>query len=116
MESAITDSFGAWSGVAGTTFNASEHPGLLAPLVRASAANSFSNDQESNVDGLKTICFNQQSMGFTGGVLAFMRVITANAPGVSVGSSSPAAYAGQILDSDTLFRPDGQVTFASLRH
>src|SRR6202043_430331 len=45
--------------------------------------------------------------------LAFTRVIRANAPGVSAGSSGPAAFAGQILDADTLFRNDGQATFAS---
>ena len=33
-------------------------------------------------------------MGFTSGVLAFTRIITANAPGVSVGASGPAAFAG----------------------
>ncbi len=113
IEQAISDSFGAWSGVSGTTINASSYPGMLAPLVRVSEANACSNDQESNVDGLNTICFNQASAGFTSGVLAFTRVITANAPGVSVGSSATSAFAGQILDSDTLFRPDGQATFAT---
>ena len=52
-------------------------------------------------------------MGFTTGVLAFTRVITANAPGVSVGSSAPAAFAGQILDADTLLRNDGLASFAT---
>src|SRR5271169_4537768 len=113
IEQAISDSFGAWSGVSGTTFNAASHPGLIAPLARVSAAASCSNDQESDVDGLNTICFNQSSVGFSSGVLAFTRVITANAPGVSVGSSGPAAFAGQILDADTLFRNDGQATFAT---
>jgi len=113
IDQAISDSFGAWSGVKGTTFNPSTYPGLLGPLTRVSDSNSCSNDQESNVDGLNTICFNQASMGFTSGVLAFTRVITANAPGASVGSSGPAAFAGQILDADTLFRPDGQAAFAT---
>lgn len=113
IEQVITDSFGAWSGVTGTTFNATNFPGLIAPLTRVTAASSCSNDAESNVDGLNTICFNQSSMGFSSGVLAFTRVITANAPGVSVGTSGPAAFAGQILDADTLFRPDGQATFAT---
>ena len=113
IEQAISDSFGAWSGVTGTTFNAASYPGVIAPIVRVLAANACSNDQESNVDGLNTICFDQVSAGFTSGVLAFTRVITANAPGVSVGASGPAAFAGQILDSDTLFRPDGQVAFAT---
>jgi hypothetical protein len=110
---AISDSFGAWSGVTGTTFNSSTYPGLIAPLATVSAANSCTDDSESNIDGLNTICFNQSSMGFTSGVLAFTRVITANAAGASVGSGAPASFAGQILDSDTLFRNDGQATFAT---
>jgi hypothetical protein len=113
IEQAISDSFGAWFGVTGTTFNAVSYPGLIAPLGRVSTANSCSNDQESNVDGLNTICFNQSSMGFSSGVLAFTRIITANAVGVSVGSGPPALFAGQILDADTLFRNDGQATFAT---
>jgi Matrixin len=113
IEQTISDSFGAWSGVSGTTFNATDHPGFIAPLARVSAANSCSNDAETNLDGVNTICFNQSSMGFSSGVLAFTRVITANAPGVSVGASGPAAFAGQILDADTLFRNNGQATFAT---
>ena len=110
---AITASFGAWSGVSGTTFNTTEFPGLLAPLGQVAAANSCTDDAEDNVDGLNTICFNQSSDGFTSGVLAFTRTITANAPGAVVGASAPAEFAGQILDADTLFRNDGQATFAT---
>jgi hypothetical protein len=113
IEQAISDSFGAWSGVTGTTFNATAYPGSIGPLTRVSAADSCTNDTESNVDGLNTICFNQSSMGFTSGVLAFTRVITANEPGASVGSGPAASFAGQILDADTLFRNDGQATFAT---
>ena len=110
---AITASFGAWSGVSGTTFNTTEFPGLLAPLQQVAAANSCTDDAENNVDGLNTICFNQSSAGFTSGVLAFTRTITANAPGAVVGASATAVFAGQILDADTLFRNDGQATFAT---
>jgi len=110
---AISASFGAWSGVTGTTFNFTAYPGLIAPLATVSAADSCTNDSESNIDGLNTICFNQSSMGFTSGVLAFTRVISANAPGASVGSRAPASFAGQILDADTLFRNDGQAAFAT---
>jgi hypothetical protein len=78
-----------------------------------SAANSCTNDSDTNADGLNTICFNQSSAGFTTGVLAFTRTFTANAPGATAGASSPALFAGQILDSDTLFRNDGQATFAT---
>jgi hypothetical protein len=113
IEQVISNSFGAWAGVTGTTFNATSYPGLIAPLARVSSANSCSNDTESNVDGLNTICFNQPSMGFTSGVLAFTRTITANAAGVSVGASATSAFAGQILDTDTLFRNDGQAAFAT---
>ena len=113
IEQVIDDSFGAWSGVPGTTFNAATNPGLLAPLARVATQNSCSDDAEDNLDGLNTICFNQSSTGFTSGVLAFTRTITANAPGTTVGSSSPALFAGQILDSDTLFRNDGQARYAT---
>jgi hypothetical protein len=113
VQQAIEDSFGAWSGVSGTTINASEYAGALAPLGQVTTASACTNDAENNVDGLNTICFNQASDGFTSGVLAFTRVITANAPGVSAGASGPAAFMGQILDADTLFRPDGTVTFAT---
>lgn len=113
IEQVISDSFGVWSGVTGTTFNASTAPGLLAPLARVTPANSCTDDQVNNADGLNTICFNQSSIGFSTGVLAFTRVFTANAPGASAGASGPAAFAGQILDADTLFRNDGQATFAT---
>jgi hypothetical protein len=113
IEQSVSDSFEAWTGVTGTTFNTAAHPGLVAPLARVTAANSCTNDQQSNADGLNTICFNQSSSAFTTGVLAFTRVITANAPGVSIGASGPAAFAGQILDADTLFRNDNQATYAT---
>lgn len=113
IEQTISAAFDAWTGVAGTSLNAANNPGAIGALGRASAANACSNDTESNIDGLNTICFNQSSMAFTTGVLAFTRVITANAPGASVSSGPAAAFAGQILDADTLFRSDGQATFAT---
>ncbi len=113
IEQTVSASFAAWSGVDGTTFNFSAYPGMLAPLSRVSNANACTNDGQSNVDGLNTVCFNESSSAFTTGVLAFTRTITANAPGAVVGSSPPASFTGQILDSDTLFRDDGQATFAT---
>lgn len=113
IELAVSASFAAWAGVMGTTFNTAANPGLIAALGRTSDPNSCSNDTASNVDGLNTVCFNQASTGFASGVLAFTRTIAADAPGVSVGASGPAAFAGQILDADTLFRNDGQATFAT---
>lgn len=113
IEQAISDSFNPWIGVTGTTFNSAAYPGLIAPLARVATQNACSNDTETNVDGVNTICFNQSSDGFAAGVLAFTRVITANAPGVSIGASAVSTFAGQILDSDTLFNNNGQVTFAT---
>lgn len=113
IEGTISAAFNAWAAVSGTTFNATNYPGAIGPLSRVTTTSTCSNDSESNIDGLNTICFNQSSMGFTTGVLAFTRVITANAPGASVGSGPPADFAGQILDADTLFRNDGQATFAT---
>jgi hypothetical protein len=109
----VSDSFGAWSGVTGTTLNATNYPNAFGALEQTTTVNACTNDGENNVDGLNTICFDQASAGFTSGVLAFTRVITANAPGVTVGASGPAAFAGQILDADTLLRPDGQAKFAT---
>jgi Matrixin len=113
IEQSISDSFSVWSGVTGTTFNAVTFPGLEAPLARVADPNSCTNDAGSNVDGLNTICFNQSSAAFTPGVLAFTRTFTANAPGASAGASGPAAFAGQILDADTIFCNTGEVTFAT---
>lgn len=86
---------------------------MFAPLNRVATADACSNDAETNADGMNTVCFNQSSDGFTDGVLAFTRVITANAVGASLGNSPPAQFVGQILDADTLFRNDGQATFAT---
>ena len=113
IEQTISAAFGVWSGVTGTTFNTANYPGMIGPLTRVATSSACTNDAQSNIDGLNTICFNQSSAAFTTGVLAFTRVITANAPGASVGSGAPAAFAGQILDSDTLFRNDGQATYAT---
>jgi len=44
IEQAISDSFGAWSGVAGTTFNQLTYLGMFAQLTRVSDSNSCSND------------------------------------------------------------------------
>jgi len=112
-EQSISDSFSIWAGVTGTTFNSVTYPGLEAPIARVTNANSCTDDAGDNVDGLNTICFNQSSVAFTPGVLAFTRTFVANAPGVTVGASGPSVFAGQILDADTLFCNTGEVTFAT---
>ncbi len=110
----VQQSLGAWTGVSGALINPSASPGAVAPIAQVAETNACTNDAESNVDGLNTICFNQSSSAFTNdGVLAFTRVITANAPGATVGSAPPALFAGQILDSDTLFNNTADVTFAT---
>jgi Matrixin len=113
IEQTILAAFGAWAGVAGTTVNTGSFPGSLTPLGRTSVQNACANDQATNLTGLNTICFNQASAAFTTGVLAFTRIFTATAAGQSAGSSAPAAFPGQILEADILFRDDGQDTFAT---
>jgi hypothetical protein len=113
IEQTILQSFGVWTGVTGSLLNTTTNPNAIAPIARTPTQNSCENDQGSNIDGLNTICFNQSSSAFTFGVLAFTRTVVADAPGQSVGSSGPSVFAGQILDADILFRPDGQATFAT---
>lgn len=113
IEQTILQSFGVWTGVTGSLLNATTNPSAIAPIARTSTQNACENDQGNNIDGLNTICFNQSSSAFTFGVLAFTRTVVADAPGQSVGSSGPSLFAGQILDADILFRPDGQATFAA---
>jgi hypothetical protein len=109
----IQASLGAWTGVASTAVNPSVTPGIVSAAGQTSVQDACTNDVGTNVDGVNTVCFNQSSDAFTLGVIGFTRVVTANAAGVSVGGGAPAAFAGQILDSDTLFNNSGQVTFAT---
>jgi hypothetical protein len=65
-------------------------------------------------DGINTICFDQPDPSFTPGVLAFTRVVTADAIGMQVGSGTPSSEVGQILDADIYFNPsDSSVMFAT---
>jgi hypothetical protein len=104
IEQVITQSIGAWMAVDGTTLT----PASLAPLTRVAAANACGSD------GVNSICFDQIDGAFTPGVLAFTRVITADAIGVQVGSGAPATQVGQILDADIYFDPsDSTIAFAT---
>src|SRR5580704_767622 len=104
IEQVITQSIGAWMAVEGTTLT----PATLTPLSRVTAANACGSD------GVNSICFDQADSAFTPGVLAFTRVITADAIGVQVGSGAPATQIGQILDADIYFDPsDSTITFAT---
>jgi hypothetical protein len=109
----VQASLGAWTGVASTAVNPSVTPGIVSTVGQTSVQDACTNDAGTNVDGVNTVCFNQSSDAFTFGVIGFTRVVTANAAGVSVGGGAPAEFAGQILDSDTLFNNSGQVTFAT---
>jgi hypothetical protein len=113
IQSVISDSYGVWAGVTGTTLNSTSYPGVIAPITTTEVQNACLNDQESNPTGLNTICFDQSSDAFTTGVLAFTRMIVANAPGAAIGSGPAATFAGQILQADVLIRNDGQATFAT---
>ncbi|MGH9701878.1 MAG: matrixin family metalloprotease, partial [Candidatus Acidiferrales bacterium] len=113
IEAVISQSFNIWTGVSGTLLSATTNPNALAPILRTDIQNACSDDHGLDVDGTNTICFNQSSSAFAFGVLAFTRVITADAPGISVGASAPSTFAGEILDADICFRNDGQAQFAT---
>jgi len=103
IEGVIQQSLGVWTGVAGTSLTTSS----LGPLTRVSTANICGSD------GLNSICFDQPDMAFTPGVLAFTRVITADAIGIQVGTTV-STEVGQILDADIYFnQSDSTVTFAT---
>ena len=104
IEQIIQQSLNVWTNVPGTTLT----PSTLGPLTRVTAANSCGSD------GVNSICFDQPDMAFTPGVLAFTRVITADAIGVQVGNSPVSTELGQILDADIYFNPsDSNITFAT---
>jgi hypothetical protein len=104
IEAVIAQSMAAWIGVSGTTLSAAS----VAPLTRVATADACGSD------GVNSICFDQADGAFTPGVLAFTRVITADAIGVQIGSGAPATQVGQILDADIYFDPsDSQITFAT---
>ena len=113
IQSVIQLALDGWTGVDSTSANPNYVPGVVGAIGATSVPSACTGDDGSGADGVNTICFNQSSEDFTFGVLAFTRTITANAPGVSVGASGPAAFAGQLLDADTLFNNSGQVTFAT---
>jgi hypothetical protein len=104
IQQVIQQSLAVWTNVQGTSLT----PSSLGALTQVTPANSCGSD------GLNTICFDQPDMGFTPGVLAFTRVITADAIGIQVGNGAPSTQLGQILDTDIYFNPsDSTVTFAT---
>lgn len=104
IEQVITQSLAVWTGVSGTTLA----PGSLKALTRVSTASACGSD------GVNSICFDQGDAAFTPGVLAFTRVIAADAIGEQIGGGAPATQLGQILDADIYFDPsDSQISFAT---
>lgn len=106
IESAIQASLSAWTGVPGTLLT----PSTLGFLQRT--PNTAACDSS---DGLNSICFNQNDPAFALGVLAFTRVVSADAVGQRLSSNTPpSTFVGEILDADVLLRPiDPGTTFAT---
>jgi hypothetical protein len=104
IEQVIAQSLAVWTGVSGTTLA----PASVTPLTRVTTANACGSD------GVNSICFDQGDAAFTPGVLAFTRVITADAIGEQIGSGAAATEVGQILDADIYFDPsDPNISFAT---
>ena len=102
----IQQSLAAWTGVSGTLLK----PSALGALHQTSLTAAC-----SSTDGINSICFDQNDPGFTLGVLAFTRVISADTIGEQLSpSTAPSLFVGQILDADTLLLPDDpNTTFAT---
>jgi hypothetical protein len=106
INAVIQTSLAVWTSVSGSLLT----PATLNPLQQTPdqvACNSS--------DGLNTICFNQNDPGFTLGILAFTRVVSADTIGVILpASGNPSTFVGEIMDADTLFLPsDPNTTFAT---
>jgi len=106
IEAVIQASLAAWTGVSGTGLAASS----LGTLQRQPIASSC-----TSLDGINSICFNQNDAGFAFGVLAFTRVVSADTSGEQLSAGTlPSRFVGQILDADVLLRPgDTNTTFAT---
>ena len=106
IEAALQESYSAWTGVAGTKLAAP----ALAPLNRTGTPQACQFN-----DGLNSICFNQSELLFTGGVLAFARVVTSDIIGeLPFPNNPPSSFVGEILDADILLKPDDAgITFAT---
>ncbi|MGA7795674.1 MAG: matrixin family metalloprotease [Candidatus Acidiferrales bacterium] len=106
IEAVILQSLSVWTSVTGTSLV----PSRLGNLARTSMTAACTSS-----DGLNSICFNQSDAGFTLGVLAFTRVVSADAIGEQLSTSTaPSTFVGQILDADVLVLPgNANTTFAT---
>jgi len=104
LEAAIQQTFATWANLSGSALLASS----FAPLTRVAAPNACASD------GINSICLAQPDSGFTPGVLAFTRVISADQIGIQLGNGPAATEVGQILDADIYFAPsNSMITFAT---
>jgi hypothetical protein len=106
IEAVIEQSLSIWTSASGTLLT----PSTLGTLRRTSAASACSSS-----DGLNSICFDQADPGFTLGVLAFTRVVTADTVGEQLPSGGArSTFVGEILDADVLLLPgDPNTAFAT---
>jgi hypothetical protein len=106
IQAVIQASLSVWTNVPGTLLT----PATLGTLQQTSTAAACASS-----DGLNTICFNQNDPGFSLGVLAFTRVVSADTVGERLSSTSaPSTFVGEILDADVLLLPDNSnTTFAT---
>ncbi len=106
IEAVIQQSLSVWTGVSGTLLV----PSALTRLNRTSMTAACTSS-----DGLNSICFNQSDPGFALGVLAFTRVVSADAIGEQLSTTTaPSTFVGQILDADVLVLPgDANTAFAT---
>jgi hypothetical protein len=106
IESVIQTSLSVWTGVSGT---------LLTPTTLSTLQRTPTEAACSSSDGINSICFDQNDPGFTLGVLAFTRVVSADSIGERLSASArPSTFVGEILDADVLVLPgNASVTFAT---
>ena len=83
IEAVIQQSLSVWTGVSGTLLV----PSTLGSLQRTSVTGACTSS-----DGLNSICFNQSDAGFALGVLAFTRVVSADAVGEQLSSAQRALH------------------------
>lgn len=106
IEAVIQQSLAAWTGVSGTSLT----PSSLGTLQRTATPAAC-----TPLDGMNSICFNQDDAGFALGVLAFTRVVSADATGEQLSATTPpSTFVGEILDADVFLRPgDPNTSFAT---
>ncbi len=106
IQNVIQESLAVWTGVSGS---------LLTPSTLGTLQQTATTGACDSSDGINSICFDQNDPGFTLGVLAFTRVVSADTIGQRLSPSTPpSTFVGEILDADTLLLPgNANTTFAT---